>query len=294
LNALILVKLFRINQWYKNIIIFLPIVFSLELFSLEKLLFTTVGFFAFCLISSANYIRNDITDLEQDKNHPIKKNRPIAAGTVSIKQANILFFILLGIGFAISFSLEFYFGIMGIILFFNTEIYSRSLRNIIFVDVFSIGANFVIRALAGIVLIQSSVSPWVIMGVFFVAIFLGFMKRKSEMRIKSENKNEFRKSLNDYNDITINASIIISAVMVIITYSLYSMNSSSGDWRLILTIPFVLFVILRQIHLSNLNFFQMQSDEILKDNQTKVAVVGYAILTIFLLYFAPSEYFPNQ
>lgn len=284
-------KLLRINQWYKNIIIFLPLVFSIQLLSTEKIIITILGFIAFCIISSSGYIRNDIVDLEYDKNHPIKKQRPLPLGLVSVSKAYLYSFALLAIGLGLSFSLDPLFGIIAVLFVVNTEIYSRRLKDIIFVDVFSVGANFVIRAIAGIVLIQSGVSPWIILGVFFVAIFIAFMKRKSELQISENNSKEFRKSLRSYNNSTINASILISSVLVIVTYSLYSMNSSSGDWRLILTVPIVLFVILRQIHLSNINFFKMQSDEILKDGMTKYAVLIYAVLTIYLLYFAPSEIF---
>jgi len=284
-------KLLRINQWYKNIIIFLPLVFSIQLLSTEKIIITILGFIAFCIISSSGYIRNDIVDLEYDKNHPIKKQRPLPLGLVSVSKAYLYSFALLAIGLGLSFSWDPLFGIIAVLFVVNTEIYSRWLKDIIFVDVFSVGANFVIRAIAGIVLVQSGVSPWIILGVFFVAIFIAFMKRKSELQISENNSKEFRKSLRSYNNSTINASILISSVLVIITYSLYSMNSSSGDWRLILTVPIVLFVILRQIHLSNINFFKMQSDEILKDGMTKYAVLIYAVLTIYLLYFAPSEIF---
>jgi len=284
-------KLLRINQWYKNIIIFLPLVFSIQLLSTEKIIITILGFIAFCIISSSGYIRNDIVDLEYDKNHPIKKQRPLPSGLVSVSKAYLYSFALLAIGLGLSFSLDPLFGIIAVLFVVNTEIYSRWLKDVIFVDVFSVGANFVIRAIAGIVLIQSGVSPWIILGVFFVAIFIAFMKRKSELQISENNSKEFRKSLRSYNNSTINASILISSVLVIVTYSLYSMNSSSGDWRLILTVPVVLFVILRQIHLSNINFFKMQSDEILKDGMTKYAVLIYAVLTIYLLYFAPSEIF---
>lgn len=284
-------KLLRINQWYKNIIIFLPIVFSIQLLSPEKIIITILGFFAFCLISSSGYIRNDIVDLEYDKNHPIKKQRPLPSGLVLVSRAYLFSFGLLAAGIVVSFSLDPLFGVIAVLFVANTEIYSRWLKDIIFVDVFSVGANFVLRAIAGIVLIQSGVSPWIVLGVFFTAIFIAFLKRKSELQTMENNSKEFRKSLREYNDSTVKASIMIAAVMVIITYSLYSMNSTSGDWRLILTVPVVLFVILRQIDLSNIHYFKMQSDEILNDNMTRYAILIYAVLTIYLLYFAPSEIF---
>ena len=133
-------------------------------------------------------------------------------------------------------------------------------------------------------------SPWIILGVFFIALFLAFIKRKAEL-VTLENAHEHRTSLKDYSDFSLNTALGISAVMVIITYSLYAMDGPNDDWRLILTVPFIIFVVFRQIHLSSINHNIAQTNEIFKDRQSLFAIIAYAILTICLLYLGPSELF---
>ena len=285
-------KLIRIHQWYKNTIIFLAIIFAPEFISYENISLLILGFIALCLISSANYIRNDLVDKESDRLHPEKKNRPIAAGLISVRDANVLWIVFATAGFLIAFFLDITFGILGIMLFVITEIYSRWLKNIVLVDVFTIGVNFIIRAVSGIILIDSFISPWIIMGVFFVALFLAFMKRKSEIESLDDVRELHRKALKQYNSASLNSMVLISAMLVIITYSFYSLTGPHNDWRLVLTVPFVVFVILRQIHLSSINdrLVQMNTN-MLKDKHTIVTMIIYFIITILLIYYIPADYF---
>ena len=289
----IIIDLIRVRQWYKNIIIFLPLVFSLGFFSPEKFSLILAGFFALSLVSSAMYVRNDIKDVEQDRLHHLKKNRALSSGKVSTKQACSLFLILISSGFAIAYVLDFWFLVITVMLLENTEIYSRWTKKIIFLDAFSIGINFIIRAVSGIILLNSPLSPWIILGVFFVALFLAFIKRKAEM-ITLEDAHKHRESLKDYSEFSLNTSLGISAVMVIVTYSLYAMNGPTHDWRLIITVPFIIFVILRQLHLSSINDKIAQTNEVLKDKQSLIAILIYAVLTVGLIYLGPSELFSHN
>ena len=129
-----------------------------------------------CIISSAIYILNDIKDVNADRNHPEKKNRPLVKGDISINQAKKIFVLLLGVGLISSFFLSWKFSVVLLILILNTTIYSIFSKNFVYVDVFVIGFNFILRAIAGIVLLSTEFSPWVIIGVFLVALFLGFLK----------------------------------------------------------------------------------------------------------------------
>ncbi len=287
----ILIDLVRIRQWYKNIIIFLPLVFSFGFFSTDKFSLIFTGFLALCLVSSAMYVRNDIKDVESDRSHPFKKIRAIPSGKISTKQAWSIFLVLLFFGFVIAHTLNFWFLIMIVLLFVNTEIYSRWTKKIIFLDSFAIGINFIIRAISGIVLLNVPLSPWIIIGVFFVALFLAFIKRKAELVTLGNNAHKHRESLKEYSEFTLNTSLVISAVMIIMTYSLYAINGPNGDWRLVITVPFIMFIILRQIHLSSINSMIVQTNEFLKDKQSLIAILFYAIFTIILLYLGPSNIF---
>ena len=291
INFKILIPFLRIQQWYKNIIIFLPLVFSLTFFSNDGFLLSILGFIALCLVSSSGYIKNDIIDLESDRIHPTKKKRPLAAGIITIKQGTASFIILMGVGLVLSFLLDWKFGILIILLIINTEAYSRWFKKILFLDILSISGNFIIRALSGVVLIQSGISPWLILGIFFVALFLAVIKRRNEVEILKETAIKHREVFKHYTISTLNSIILISAVMIITTYSLYSMNSSSQDWRLVITVPIVVFVVFRQIHLAYIAHDEIVSDNILKDKGTAIAVIVYALLTFILLYFIPDEFF---
>jgi len=284
-------SILRVNHWYKNIIIFVPLVFSLKFFSFDAILFTFLGFIALCLVSSAGYIRNDIKDIDLDRLHPRKKNRPLPSGKITISQAMVVFIGILSVGLVLSFLLDWKFGIMAILLLTNTEVYSNWLKKILFLDILSISGNFVIRAISGVILIESPLSPWLVLGIFFVALFLAVIKRKNELIFLKDLAKTHREVLNQYSEYVLNSLVTISAVMVIITYSLYSMNSSSQDWRLVITVPIVVYIMFRQIHLSSISHEKNVSDNLLKDKETGIAVLVFGIVTILLLYFAPSEFF---
>ena len=278
------ISLLRVQQWYKNIIIFFGIVFALELVSPANIFVSILGFIALCLITSAGYIRNDILDLQQDKIHPEKCKRPLPSGQITLKKANTVFLIIIGIGLLLSFSLDLLFGVFMIALIINTEIYSRITKNIVFLDVFAIGINFVIRAVCGIVLINTPISPWIVFGVFCVALFLGFMKRKSEITTLKNSASSHRKVLSRYTKFSLNISVFISAMMIITIFTIYSVIGPFDDGRLILTIPFIALIILRQLYLSKINHILIQKNEFYKDKLTAIVIVFYSIFTLILLY----------
>jgi len=286
-----ILEFIRVKQWYKNIIVFIPLVFSFDFFVIDKLFIIIIGFISISFVSSACYVRNDIKDVEQDKLHPSKKLRALPSGLLKKKQAWLIFISLIIFGFGIGVLLDYVFTILLLMLFLNTEIYSRWTKKIIFVDAFAIGINFIIRALAGIILLQTSLSPWIILGVFFVALFLAFLKRKSELISLANNAEKHRESLKEYSEFSLNMGALISGIMIITTYSLYAINGPNNDWRLIITVPFIIFVILRQVHLSNIKNGIKSSNEIIKDKQSLFILVIYGIITFVLIYLGQTELF---
>ena len=278
-------KIIRIKQWYKNIVIFLPLVFSLSLLNLDSLYLTIAGFIALGLASSALYIRNDVLDIEFDKQHPIKKFRPLASGQISKKNAYIIFILLLSSSLIIAAILNWKLVIVLIFLFVNTTIYSHWLKKFVFVDLLSISLNFVIRVLAGMLLLEVTISPWLIFGVFLVAFFLGLMKRKSEIIALKETAILHRKSLSKYSIKNLNYSLLIVSILVMITYSLYSItNDLTNDNRLIFTIPIVAVIIFRQYYLSEKSISITKFNEVINDKTSLLAIIAYIITTISLLY----------
>jgi len=291
INFSVIFNFLRVKQWYKNIVIVLGLVFAPGLVSFENIILIGLGFIALCFISSANYIRNDISDVERDKQHPAKKNRPLPSGALSIKQAYAMFIIVIIIGLTLGFSLSINFGMMILGLFLVSEAYTRWLKRIIILDVFTLGVNFIIRAVSGIVLLQSSLSPWIIMGVFFVALLLGFIKRKAEFESLGEDRSKHRKTLEEYSVSSLNSFVLLSAILVIVTYSIYSLTGTHDDWRLTLTVPIMVFVIYRQIHLSSINHPLVQTNDILKDKISIVTMLVFAATVLYIIYFVPSNIF---
>jgi len=281
-----LLKLIRIRQWYKNIIIFLPLVFSFQFLNFDSLIETITGFIVLCIISSAIYILNDIKDVNADRNHPEKKNRPLVKGDISINQAKKIFVLLLGVGLISSFFLSWEFLVVLLILILNTTIYSIFSKNFVYVDVFVIGFNFILRAIAGIVLLSTEFSPWVIIGVFLVALFLGFLKRKNELMTVEQDSSKHRNVLKRYNIDSLNKILVATATLVIIIYGMYVfVDNPTGDFRLVFTIPIFIFIVMRQLILSKKKNNLRKFYEVINDGPTIIGVIVYAIFTLALFYF---------
>tara|TARA_B110000014_G_C20065354_1_gene555175 strand:- start:185 stop:1051 length:867 start_codon:yes stop_codon:yes gene_type:complete len=285
LEITILLKTIRAKQWYKNIIIFLPLVFSLSFLDSNSFFLTVIGFFALCLTSSALYIRNDIHDIELDKQHPVKKYRPLASGKISKNTAQLICFIFLASGLIIMAILNWQLVIILIFLIVNTSVYTKWLKHFPYVDLLSISINFVIRVAVGMILLQVPISPWLIFGVFLIALFLGLMKRKSEMIIMKENAILHRKSFSRYSIKTLNYALITSSILIMIIYSVYSVTSDpTGEYRLVYTIPIVGFIIFRQYYLSERDTSLRKFSEVINDKLTVFAIVMYIVTTLSLLY----------
>jgi len=290
---LLFLDLIRIKQWYKNAIIFLALIFGSEPLSFYNISITIFGFFLLSIVTSSGYIRNDLIDFEKDKVHPIKKNRPLTSGYIKKKNAYLLFLIMAIVGLSISISLNVWFGMLLSILLLNTELYSRYIKNKIFLDVFSIGINFVIRAMAGVFLIKSpEFSPWIVFGIFFVAMFLGFIKRKSELLTLDSFAPEHRHVLKKYNLKNLKFALLITSVMIITIYSVYAILGPHNG-VLIFTIPFSIVLLLRMLYLSNINHKNLQSNEFFKDKITLIILITYTITTIYLLRINDELLFPN-
>src|SRR3989338_6777669 len=165
-----LFQLLRVQQWYKNIILFIPLVFSLNLFHTELLLKYVIGFFSLAFVSYSYYIINDIIDRNRDKLHPEKKHRPIAAGKVSVGLASLISFLCLALAvyLATFFNRPFLYTVL--FMFVYILAYSLFLKHEAFVDILVVAFNFVIRTIAGIFILEVNfISPWIISCTFFLA-----------------------------------------------------------------------------------------------------------------------------
>jgi 4-hydroxybenzoate polyprenyltransferase len=262
----------------------------LNLFKGDYLFTALSGFFAFCITSSIVYIINDIADVEADRAHPEKKKRPIASGKISIRQGIIIasVFIVADIILCSNTNLPF---ILLIVFFLLINVlYSIKLKHVVLLDIFSIAAGFLIRVLAGAVIIKVAVSSWLILTTMFISLFLAVMKRHSELEVVSEGAtSETRKVLAFYSLNFAGQLATIAAAGVIICYALYTVSERTisvfKTENLIYTTPFVVFGIFRYMYLVYMTKQgENTSQMLISDLQMIVTVILYAIVTMLIIY----------
>lgn len=277
----------RPKQWYKNVVVFAGLVFSFNLFDTSMLLKTVLAAVIFCAISSTVYIFNDIHDKEKDRKHPKKKFRPIASGRISIRLAGLAGIVVLVFCLLLSyFLLNMMFFIIALSYFVLIDLYTYWLKKMAVVDVMIISIGFVLRAIAGVVAIGVVLSPWLILCTFLLAMILAFGKRKQEIALHGEKSKEHRQSLQLYSAEMIDNFINISATLIIISYSLYTFLAAS-IWMMI-TIPFVIFAVLKYMQLLNLKILGEETEMIFKNKAMVINIVLWLIVSLLILYEAPS------
>jgi len=283
--------LLRIPQWIKNLFVFVPLLFSMHLFDEAYFLTVFKGFAVFCLSSSLIYIINDIIDIEADTAHPVKKLRPLPSGKISklsaLVNASLIFIIIIMISFFFL-PKEFIYFVIGFILL--NIFYSFSFKHIVILDVFSIAAGFTIRVLAGAAIIAVPVSSWLVLTTMFISLFLGVMKRHSELiQVSDSETSGTRKVLSDYSVTFTNQMANVAAAGVIICYALYTVAQRTVSVfqteNLIYTTPFVVFGIFRFMYLEYLNKKGDNTTQImLTDIPMILNVTLYIITTILIIY----------
>lgn len=239
----------RTYDWYKNLLVFAGLFFSKNLFIFHYYPKLLLSFFILSLISSSGYIINDIRDAPFDALHPKKKDRPIASGKISKVSALLFSVILLLSSLFASYFVGVQFFILALSLFMNSLIYSFFLKGIVWLDITSISLNYIIRSLAGCEVIGVYISPWLIMGVFYVAMLFALAKRREELVILG-NPSLHRESLKSYNLSIVDQGISIFSTLIIISYSLYTINSPYSNTLLFFTIPLVTLVVLKFVSIS--------------------------------------------
>lgn len=288
-------NLLRINQWYKNLVIFLALIFSNLLFDANSFILTVIGLISLCLISSTNYIINDIIDKKRDKEHPEKKFRPIASGNISAKTALLIaaFTFLISLMLAYKLSTTFLSSIIG--LFTLTLLYSIILKKILFLDIIMVSINFVIRAISGTFIINRALSPWLILCPFFLALFLVVGKREADLKILGNNAFKHKEVLKYYTPEINNVLMIISTTLLIISYSMYAFLGEHKN--LLLTLPFAIFVVFRYLHLVySGSEIARRPNLMYKDKALVIGILLWAITVFLVLYLDFNTYqiiYPN-
>ena len=283
-----IIREMRPRQWAKNVFIFAALVFDEQLTQKEPLLRTIAGFILLCLISSAVYIMNDIADVESDRQHPTKRNRPIAAGQLSVPLALVLAVAMAAFALAAGFLLEPGFGWIITLYFVINLLYSLWLKHKPIIDVMIIAAGFVLRVAAGVVLIEvTRFSPWLYVCTTLLALIIGFGKRRAEIILLSDGANAHRKVLDGYSIGFLDQLIVVVSATTIMAYSLYTFSALNlpSNHLMMLTIPFVVYGVFRYLYLIHVEDAGGAPEElILSDRPLLATLVLWGLLAVVILY----------
>jgi len=298
-NRLIgILQLIRPPQWSKNIVVFAAVLFSpakVVLQNPEVLWVVLQGFFAFCLLSSGVYAFNDLFDLEADRNHPRKKNRPVASGRVSPFAAWMVAMVSAGIGMLWAFALNSYFGWIAAAYLATNIGYTVGLKRVVILDVLLLSAGFVYRAVGGVALIRPFLtdvylSYWLVLCAFLLSLFLALAKRRHEIAILGEAAATHRASLANYSLTFIDQMLATLAGATIVAYSLYTISDDTvaryGTRNLFWTLPFVVYGLFRYLYLI---YHRKEGGDpsslLVRDRAILIAVVLWGLVSATIVYF---------
>jgi 4-hydroxybenzoate polyprenyltransferase len=243
----------RPQQWVKNLLLFAGLIFSQNFYNSNLLLKSFAAFCLFCLLSSSVYIVNDILDRESDRKHPLKSNRPIAKGEIKISTAIVLFILLALISLGLSALLSKSFALMALSYLLLNLVYSQYLKHVVIIDVMCIALGFVIRAVAGAVVIGVEISPWLVVCTTLLALFLGFGKRRDELLVLDTQAGDHRKILTEYSPYFLDQMISVVTASTVVAYAFYTLSPEVQiklqTKYMELTIPFVLYGVFRYLYL---------------------------------------------
>jgi 4-hydroxybenzoate polyprenyltransferase len=286
------IRLLRPHQWLKNAFVFTGLIFAHAWHQPQLILAVIYAAIAFCFMSSSLYVVNDILDLPQDKLHPSKKNRPIASGDISIKQALPIAIILFIAGLAVGYVASYKVFLVLVTYAIMNLLYCIELKHIVIIDVFIISFGFMLRIIAGTWAVGIAPSQWLMLCGLMITLFLGFTKRRAEINGMEEGASSGqRKVLEHYTPALLDKLIGITATGAIITYSLYTVSPSTiqsqGTANLIYTVPFVMYGIFRYIYLLHNNIRQNGEDtasDLLKDKHLLITVFAWFVLVLVLIH----------
>lgn len=304
-----LLKLLRPRQWIKNLALFAGITFSGQLFESDALARVGVAFLAFCFLSSATYIINDVLDLKKDQLHPFKRMRPLASGKVKHIEAGILFFVLLMSALILAQGLGGLFFLIAIIYFCLQLLYSLVFKGVVIFDIFFIASGYILRVLAGGEIVNYHISVWLLLTTVALSLFLAVGKRRSELtllrNVKGSKIPEIRKSLSHYSENLLDAYTAIFATTAIMFYTMFTFLEHPRGIRitldlllpeflpyylqrkwLMLTILPVIYGIMRYMQ----DIYEKSEGEspdrvLLADKALLASVLSWVLMVIIIIYF---------
>ena len=249
----LLIASVRPEQWTKNLLLFAGLMFGGRLLDSSAVLLATEAFAIFCALSSAVYLYNDISDRKADRNHPLKRTRPVASGQLPVHTAAIAAAVLSAAGLGFAMRVSPVFGGLTVAYLVLLLLYSTALKHIVIIDVLTIAAGFVLRAVAGAVAVDVPIGPWLPVCTTLLALFLVLSKRRHELILLGDGATNHRPILQEYSPYLLDQMIAVVTASTVIAYSIFATSAETaerlGTRRLGLTIPFVLYGIFRYLYL---------------------------------------------
>jgi 4-hydroxybenzoate polyprenyltransferase len=242
----------RPRQWPKNGFVFAALFFDRQALQIDSILQAILAFILLCLVSSAVYIMNDLADIESDREHPTKRNRPLPSGRLDVNVARVALVILVVVGLAASFVLSTAFGLILLGYFLLQVAYTWQLKHMVLLDVSAVATGFVLRVAAGVAIVEvERFSPWLYVCTGFLALFLALGKRRHELVLLGDGAGSHRAILQEYNLDLIDRLMGIVATSCLVSYSLYTFQSEGlpPNHFMMLTIPFALYTLFRLLYL---------------------------------------------
>lgn len=278
------IALSRPKQWIKNLFVFAALIFSKSFFNCTLVYKTVLVFLSFCVASSLVYFINDLLDADKDRKHPKKRNRPIAKGVITKKEALFLIAVLF---IALVLILLTYRNAVSLVLIaylVNNILYSFKIKHVVILDIMSIALGFLLRVIAGAAAINVSVSPWILLCTLLLSLFLGFSKRRNELLLLGDEAEKHRKILEEYSVEFIDSMLSIVTACTVIAYSLYTFFAYSNKFMM-LTIPFVLYGIFRYQYLIHKKGEGGSPEEIvISDKPLLLSIVLWVICSACIVY----------
>ena len=285
-----LLKTMRPKQWAKSVFLLAAVVFDRKLTNVDAILHTLIGVVTFSLVASVVYIINDISDLEADREHPTKRKRPIAAGTLSLPMAWTAALVLLAVTFPVAYWLSPTFALITFFYLVLNLIYSTWIKHIVLLDIIMLASFYVIRVAAGVALVDVvRFSPWIYIFTTFLALLIGTGKRRAELSEIADGPNAQRRVLDGYTLNFLDQLITLASGMTIITYSLYTFSAINlpENHAMMLTIPFIIYAIFRYQYLLQVKGIGgAPEDLVLSDRPLQAAIALWGITVLIVFYIS--------
>lgn len=281
----------RPEQWTKNLVVFAGLIFGLKLADAAAVGLAAAAFAVFCALSGVVYLINDITDREADRRHPLKARRPIAAGTLPVPVAGAAAATLGAGAVAVAFVLQPWFGWVAVAYVALQLAYSGPLKQIVIIDVLTIAMGFVLRAVAGAVVIVVPISHWLLVCTILLALFLALSKRRHELVLLADGAAEHRPILGEYSPYLLDQMIGVVTASTLIAYTFYCISPETiekfGTDLMGLTVPFPLYGIFRYLYLVHQREGGGSPSEMLLNDRPLLVCVGLWALAVVIILYRP-------